>query len=85
MWHLSHEGADLESPWNEPKNDLYMIVTPPEQAPDAPEYIELTFEQGIPVTLNGELDAVAMIEQLNEIGAEHGIGGRIWWKTVWWV
>ena len=75
MWHLSHEGADLESPWNEPKNDLYMIVTPPEQAPDAPEYIELTFEQGIPVTLNGEkLDAVAMIEQLNEIGAEHGIG-----------
>lgn len=75
MWHLSHEGADLESPWNEPKNDLYMIVTPPEQAPDAPEYIELTFEQGIPVTLNGEkLDAVAMVEQLNEIGAEHGIG-----------
>lgn len=75
MWHLSHEGADLESPWNEPKNDLYMIVTPPEQAPDAPEYIELTFEEGIPVTLNGEkLDAVAMIEQLNEIGAEHGIG-----------
>ncbi len=75
IWHLSHEGADLESPWNEPKNDLLMIVTPPEQAPDTPEYIELVFEQGIPVMLNGEkLDAVAMVEQLNEIGAEHGIG-----------
>ncbi len=75
IWHLSHEGADLENPWNEPKNDLLMIVTPPEQAPDTPEYIELVFEQGIPVMLNGEkLDAVAMVEQLNEIGAEHGIG-----------
>ncbi len=75
MWHLSHEGADLESPWNEPKNDLYLIVNPPEKAPDEPEYIELAFEQGIPVMLNGEkLDAVAMVEQLNEIGAEHGIG-----------
>lgn len=75
IWHLSHEGADLEDPANEPLEDLFMIITPPEKAPDTPEYIELGFEQGIPKTVNGkELDAVSMIETLNEIGAKHGIG-----------
>lgn len=75
IWHLSHEGADLEDPANEPLEDLFMIITPPEKAPDTPEYIEIGFEQGIPKTVNGkELDAVTMIETLNEIGAKHGIG-----------
>nr|WP_028953944.1 argininosuccinate synthase [Succinispira mobilis] len=75
MWHLSHEGADLEDPWNEPKEDLYMILTAPEKAPDQAEYLEIGFEQGLPVTLNGEkLDAVSMIEKLNVIGAKHGVG-----------
>ncbi|MDU2066491.1 MAG: argininosuccinate synthase [Sporomusaceae bacterium] len=75
MWHLSHEGADLEDPWNAPQNDLYMICKSPEEAPDQAEYVEIEFDKGVPVTLNGEkLDAVAFIEKLNEIGAEHGIG-----------
>ena len=75
MWHLSHEGADLEDPWNEPKEDLYMILTSPEKAPDQAEYLELDFQQGLPVALNGKkLDAVSMIEQLNIIGAKHGVG-----------
>lgn len=75
MWHLSHEGADLEDPWNAPQDDLYMIVTPPEKAPDQAEYLEIGFEQGVPTTLNGEkTDAVAMIEKLNVIGAKHGVG-----------
>lgn len=75
IWHLSHEGADLEDPANEPLEDLFMIITPPEKAPDTPEYVEIGFEQGIPKTVNGQaLDAVSMIETLNEIGAKHGIG-----------
>ncbi|MZP30645.1 argininosuccinate synthase [Heliobacterium undosum] len=75
LWHLSHEGADLEDPWNEPQNDLFMICTAPEQAPDKPEYVELEFEKGIPVKLNGEaLGPVEMIEKLNAIAAAHGVG-----------
>lgn len=76
LWHLSHEGLDLEDPANEPKYEeiLEMGVTP-EQAPDKPTYIKLGFEKGIPVTLNGEkLDAVTMVEKLNEIGGANGIG-----------
>lgn len=75
IWHLSHEGADLEDPWNAPLDDLFMIITTPEKAPDAPEFLEIGFEQGIPVSLNGEvLDGVQMVEKLNEIGAKHGVG-----------
>ncbi len=75
IWHLSHEGADLENPWNGPMEDVYMVTKTPEQAPDKPTYIEVAFEKGIPVAVNGEkLDAVAMLEKLNEIGAANGIG-----------
>ncbi|ABZ84013.1 argininosuccinate synthase [Heliomicrobium modesticaldum Ice1] len=75
LWHLSHEGADLEDPWNEPQNDLFMICTAPEQAPDKPEYVEIDFAKGIPVKLNGEaLGPVEMIEKLNAIAAAHGVG-----------
>lgn len=75
MWHLSHEGADLEDPWNAPQDDLYMICQSPEKAPDKPTYIEIEFEKGIPVALDGKkLDSVSMIETLNEIGAKNGIG-----------
>ncbi len=76
IWHLSHEGLDLENPANEPKYDeiLEMGVTP-EKAPDAPTYITLGFEKGIPVTLNGEkLGGVEMVKALNEIGGANGIG-----------
>ncbi|AHF05956.1 argininosuccinate synthase [Desulfitobacterium metallireducens] len=75
LWHLSHEGGDLEDPWNEPKRDLYLLGVSPEDAPDKPEYLELEFEQGIPVSLNGEkLDPVKFLETLNELGGKHGIG-----------
>ena len=76
LWHLSHEGLDLEDPANEPKYDeiLEMGVSP-ERAPDKATYITLSFEKGIPVALDGEkLDGVAMIEKLNKLGGENGIG-----------
>lgn len=75
IWHLSHEGADLEDPWNEPQDDVYMVTTTPEKAPDKPTYVEVTFEKGIPVAVNGEkMDAVALLEKLNALGAANGIG-----------
>lgn len=73
--HLSHEGADLEDPANEPLDDLYLICNRPEDAPNEPEYITLTFERGNAVKLNGEaLTPLAMLEKLNALGAKHGIG-----------
>lgn len=75
IWHLSHEGSDLEDPWNAPKNSMFMISKAPEDAPDRPEEVTIDFEQGIPVAVNGEkLDAVALLTKLNEIGAANGIG-----------
>ena len=75
IWHLSHEGGDLENPWNEPKDDLYLIITPPEKAPDTPTYVEIQFEKGIPVAVNGEkLGAVELLEKLNNLGAANGVG-----------
>ena len=76
IWHLSHEGLDLENPANEPKYDeiLELGVTP-EKAPDVPTYITIGFEKGVPTTLNGEkLDGPAMVKALNEIGGANGIG-----------
>ena len=75
LWHLSHEGADLEDPWNEPKKDLYLLGVAPEDAPDMPTYLELDFEQGIPVALNGQkLGPVALLEALNDLGGKNGVG-----------
>jgi argininosuccinate synthase len=75
LWHLSHEGGDLESPWNEPPQDLYLLTVAPEKAPDQPAYVELEFEQGRPVKLNGTAcDPVTLIEKLNELGGQNGIG-----------
>lgn len=76
LWHLSHEGLDLEDPQNEPMYDkiLEMGVTP-EQAPDTPTYMTLTFEKGEPVALNGEkMNGVDLILKLNELGGANGIG-----------
>ncbi len=76
IWHLSHEGLDLEDPANEPKYDeiLEMGVTP-ENAPDVATYITLGFEKGIPTTLDGvKLGGVDMVKKLNEIGGANGIG-----------
>ena len=75
IWHLSHEGSDLEDPWNAPKNSMYLISKAPENAPDEAEYVTIDFEKGIPVAVNGEkLAPVALLEKLNEIGAKNGVG-----------
>ena len=78
LWHLSHEGLDLENPANEPqynKPGFLELGVSPEQAPDTPTYITLHFEKGIPTAVDGkEMDGVALIEYLNKIGGENGIG-----------
>lgn len=76
IWHLSHEGSDLEDPANEPDFDkILQLGVSPEKAPDKPEYVEIGFEKGIPVSLNGEKsDGVTLLEKLNEIGGRNGIG-----------
>ncbi len=76
IWHLSHEGLELEDPANEPnyKHLLQMGVSP-EDAPDVPEYVTVDFEAGVPVSVNGEkLGPVALLTKLNEIGGKNGIG-----------
>jgi argininosuccinate synthase len=75
LWHLSHEGAELEDPWNEPSPEVLLLICPPEKAPDKPLYVELEFEQGIPVKLDGAaLDPVALIEKLNVLAGANGVG-----------
>ncbi|MDE5600670.1 MAG: argininosuccinate synthase [Oscillospiraceae bacterium] len=78
IWHLSHEGLDLEDPWNEPKYNqpgfLEMGVSP-EQAPDKPTYITIHFEKGIPTQINDkEMKPVELVAYLNKVGGENGIG-----------
>ena len=78
LWHLSHEGLDLEDPANEPQYEkpgfLEMCVSPMD-APDEPEYVTIDFEKGVPVALNGEkMSAADMIVKLNAVGGKHGVG-----------
>jgi argininosuccinate synthase len=75
LWHISHEGGPLEDTGYCPQEDMFQLSVSPEQAPDQPEEIELTFEKGIPVGLNGvKYPPVMLIEKLNEIGGKHAIG-----------
>jgi argininosuccinate synthase len=75
IWHLSHEGGILEDPANEPEEAMFELTVSPEKAPDEPEYVEISFEKGAPVKVNGEhLDPVPLIEKLNEIGGRNGCG-----------
>ena len=75
MWHLSHEGSDLEDPWNAPKDELFIVTNTPETAPDKDEYVELEFVEGLPVAVNGEkLSPAKLVETLNEIGIRNGVG-----------
>ena len=76
VWHLSHEGQDLEEPWNEPQFDsLLKLMTTPEKAPDSPEYVEIEFVEGEAVAVNGEkMSPLKIVEALNELGGKHGIG-----------
>ncbi|MEW6622312.1 MAG: argininosuccinate synthase [Bacillota bacterium] len=75
LFHLSHEGGDLENPANEPKQDLFQIITPPELAPDKPTYIELEFAQGIPIKVDGKaMGPVELLTHVNKVAAENGVG-----------
>ena len=77
IWHLSHEGMDLEDPWNEPQYEkLLKLMVSPEQAPDTPTYVEIEFEQGVPVAINGEKfnSCVELLQKANEIAAANGVG-----------
>lgn len=75
LWHISHEGADLEDPWNEPKDNLFVISRPVSKTPNKADYVEIGFEKGVPTKLNGRaVNGVKMIETLNEIGGVHGVG-----------
>jgi len=75
LWHISHEGAELEDPANEPLDRLFVLSNPVSKAPNKAEYITIGFEKGIPVSLNGKkTDPVKIIEQLNKIGGKHAVG-----------
>lgn len=75
LWHISHEGADLEDPANEPKDELFVISQPVSKTPDKPDYVKIGFEQGVPIKLNGKnVDSVELLETLNQLGGKHGIG-----------
>ena len=78
LWHLSHEGLDLEDPANEPqynKEGFLELGVSPEQAPDKPTYVTISFEKGIPVAVDGKkMSAVEIVETLNKLGGENGIG-----------
>lgn len=75
VWHLSHEGGDLEDPANAPKDDVYLVTKTPEQAPDEPTMVTITFKEGVPVAVNGESGTpLEILESLNEIGAANGVG-----------
>ncbi|MDR1215587.1 MAG: argininosuccinate synthase [Treponema sp.] len=76
LWHISHEGLDLEDPANEPHLDsLLQMTVPPEKAPDKSEYVEIGFEEGVPVAVNGEkMDGVPLIQALNKLGGANGVG-----------
>ncbi len=75
LWHLSHEGGMLENPADEPEEPMYQWTVAPEDAPDTPLYVQIGFEQGVPVSVDGErLEPVALLQKLNALGAQHGAG-----------
>lgn len=76
IWHISHEGMDLEDPANEPQLDnLLKLTVPPEKSPDTPKYITIGFEKGEPVSIDGKkYDPRPLLEELNKIGGEYGVG-----------
>ncbi|MFP4356489.1 MAG: argininosuccinate synthase [Phycisphaerae bacterium] len=75
LWHISHEGADLEDPANEPKDDLWVMSVPVSQAPDSPAYVQVDFEQGRPVGIDGvSLEGHELVAKLNALGGKHAVG-----------
>jgi argininosuccinate synthase len=75
LWHISHEGGPLEDPAFEPEESMFLWTVSPEKAPDQPEYVEIGFEAGIPVSIDGEvLGGVELLTLLNQLGSKHGVG-----------
>ncbi len=75
LWHISHEGADLEDPANEPKDDLFVISNPVAKTPNRPEYVRIGFHEGMPVKLDGRaINPVKLVETLNAVGGVHAVG-----------
>jgi len=75
LWHISHEGGVLENPWAEPEESMYVMSVSPEKAPDTPQYVEIEFDKGNPIGVDGKkLSPVQVIETLNKIGGAHGVG-----------
>lgn len=75
VWHMSHEGGDLEDPWNRPKEDLFLLSKSPKDAPDKEREVIIDFEKGIPVSVDGKnMSPYEMIGYLNEVGGENGVG-----------
>ena len=75
LWHISHEGADLEDPCNEPRDDLWVMSVPVSKAPEKPVYIRIDFDRGKPVALDGvRLPGHELLTRLNELGGKHAVG-----------
>ncbi len=75
LFHISYEGGVLEDPWNEPKDDMFLLTRDPKDAPDEPRYVTVKYERGNPVAVDGEaLSPATLLERLNELGGEHGVG-----------
>jgi len=75
LMHISYEGGILEDPWQEAPENIYLWTKNPEEAPDKPQYVEIQFEQGVPVAIDGvKLEPVALLEKANEMAAAHGVG-----------
>lgn len=75
IWHISHEGGNLENPWNEHEDDIHILSVPIEKAPERPDYVEIGFEKGIPTALDGEkMNPVDLLKKLNKLGGKHGVG-----------
>jgi argininosuccinate synthase len=75
LWHLSHEGGNLEDTWNAPQKEMFKLTVDPQDAPDEPREITIAFEQGVPVALDGrKLGPVELVESLNQVAGAHGVG-----------
>lgn len=75
IWHISHEGGNLENSWNEHLDDIHVLSVTPENAPDEPAFVEISFDKGVPTAIDGkEYSPVALLEKLNETGSRYGVG-----------
>ncbi|HVO71897.1 MAG TPA: argininosuccinate synthase [Aggregatilineaceae bacterium] len=75
LFHMSHEGGPLENPWNEPEEDMYVLTRSPMEAPDEPAEVQIDFESGVPVAIDGaKMRPVPLFERLNELGSINGVG-----------